>query len=72
MPDVLPATVSLPAEVPAVRPHPTGGFTHAWPLSGSARIYTGHFRTAPEAFRAARSAVNPRVRAALAAARSST
>lgn len=55
-------------EVPLIRPHPTGGYTHAWPISGTARIYSGHFRTAPEAFRAARSAVNPALRAAVAAA----
>jgi len=57
-----------PNDTPLVKPHPRGGFTHAWPLVGTARIYTGHFNTAPEAWRAARGAVNPRVRAALIAA----
>ena len=62
--------MNTPNDTPIVKPHPRGGFTHAWPLGGTARIYTGHFATAPEAWRAARAAVNPRVRAALAAAQS--
>lgn len=56
-----------PKDAPLIRPHPTGGFTHAWPVSGTARVYVGHFRTAPEAFRAARGAVNPLLRANLSA-----
>lgn len=71
MPDTpLPFSMKNQTEIPEVRLHPTGGYTHAWPLTGSARIYTGHFPTAPAAIRAAHCAVNPRIRAALAAARS--
>ena len=28
---------------PTVAAHPAGGFTLAWPLTGTARIYTGAF-----------------------------
>jgi hypothetical protein len=56
-----------PVPTPTVRPHPSGGYTHAWPLTGTARVYSGHFPTSRLALRAARSAVNPRVRAAIAA-----
>lgn len=70
MPDTPPPfSMKNQTEIPEVRPHPTGGYTHAWPLTGSARIYTGHFPTAPAAIRAAHCAVNPRIRAALVAAR---
>lgn len=57
-----------PIPLPIVRPHPAGGYTHAWPLTGSARVYSGHFTTLRLATRAARASINPRVRAAIAAA----
>lgn len=70
MPDTPPPfSMNTQNEIPEVRPHPAGGYTHAWPLTGSARIYTGHFPSAPAAIRAAHAAVNPTLRAAIAAAR---
>lgn len=69
LPPDLPAASATAPELPEVRRHPAGGYTHAWPLSGTARIFTGHFDTAPAALRAARGAVSPRLRAALAASR---
>lgn len=41
---------------PTVRPHPSGGFTLAWPLTGTARVYTGHFSSRRSANSAARRA----------------
>lgn len=69
--DLPPSATGEPIAAPYVRPHPAGGFTHAWSLGGTARIYIGHFPTAAAALRAARLEVNPRVRAALVAARAS-
>jgi hypothetical protein len=57
-----------PVPTPTVRPHPSGGYTHAWLTIGTARVYSGHFTTQRLARRAARSAVNPWLRAAIAAA----
>lgn len=67
-PSDLPPTAAS-AEVPRVVPHPAGGWTHSWPLTGTARLYSGYYETAGIAFRAARGAVSPRLRAALAASR---
>lgn len=62
------ASYTPPVPIPTVRPHPTGGYTHAWPLTGTARVYSGHFTTRRLATRAARASINPRLRAAIAAA----
>ena len=47
-----------PSLRPAVAAHPAGGFTLAWPLTGTARVYTGTYPTR----RSANSAVSAAIR----------